>query len=140
MNIDWSPVRVTAVAAATGMIVLALFQLALAAGAPWGRAAYGGFHTGTLPAGLRVASAVACAVWTFGALLALRQTGLGVTALPGGLAHWGVWVLAGLLALGTLMNLASSSPWERWFWGPYAFTLAALCFALARAGTAPTPV
>jgi hypothetical protein len=30
------------------------------------------------------------------------------------------------------MNFASSSPWERFLWGPLALLLAALCFVVAR--------
>ena len=33
---------------------------------------------------------------------------------------------------GALMNFASSSPWERFLWGPLALVLAGLCFVLAR--------
>ena len=32
-------------------------------------------------------------------------------------ARWGTWVLFGLLLLGALMNVASSSVWERYSWG-----------------------
>jgi len=38
------PVRSAAVAAAVGFLVIAAFQLALALGAPLGRAAWGGTH------------------------------------------------------------------------------------------------
>ena len=50
------------VAATAGLAVVAAFQVALAAGAPWGRAAWGGQHQGRLPARLRIASAVAAGV------------------------------------------------------------------------------
>ncbi len=43
---------------------LVVFQLALAAGAPWGRAAYGGQNPGVLPGRLRVSSVVAAASFT----------------------------------------------------------------------------
>jgi hypothetical protein len=52
--------------------------------------------------------------------------------MPEAVARWRTWVLFGLLLLGTLMNVAFSSAWERYFWGPYALILAGLCFAAAR--------
>ncbi|MCI0679398.1 MAG: hypothetical protein L0Z63_10210 [Actinobacteria bacterium] len=42
--------------------VVTLFQLALAAGAPWGVAAWGGRHPGVLPTRLRIASVVVALV------------------------------------------------------------------------------
>jgi hypothetical protein len=127
-------VTATALAAA-GLIGIALFQLALASGAPLGRAAWGGTHAGTLPRNLRIASAVAVLVWLSATLVVLRRGGLGPLAVPYPLAYWGTWILCGLLLLGALMNVASSSPWERYFWGPYALVLAGLCFLAGRGGT-----
>ncbi|WP_238012434.1 hypothetical protein KZZ52_21870 [Dactylosporangium sp. AC04546] len=122
--------------AAAGFGIIALFQLALAAGAPLGRAAWGGAHAGQLPPNLRVASLVALLIWAVAALVVLRRAGLAATVLPAGVGTWGTWVLAGLLTLGALMNLASSSPWERFIWAPLAATLAVLCFLLARSPAA----
>ena len=53
-----------AVVAAVGFIVLAVFQVALALGAPLGEAAYGGTHT-DLPVALRITSAFAAIVYGF---------------------------------------------------------------------------
>ena len=41
-------------------------------------------------------------------------------------------MLVGLLAVGTVVNLASSSPWERFGWGPFSLTMLTLCLILAR--------
>ena len=41
------------------MLLMGLFQVALALGAPWGALAWGGQHGGTLPAGYRWGSAFA---------------------------------------------------------------------------------
>ena len=43
----------------------------------------------------------------------------------------GVWVLVALSVVGALVNLASSSPWERFGWAPYAATLAVLSLVVA---------
>jgi len=87
---------------------------------------------GPLPTELRIASGVAVLVWTCAALVVLRRGGLGLLAMLEAVARWGTWVLFGLLLLGTLMNVVSSSAWERYFWGPYALILAGLCFLAAR--------
>ena len=42
-----------------------------------------------------------------------------------------------LLTLGVLMNLASSSDWERYLQAPIAAVMAALCFRVARSGHRP---
>jgi hypothetical protein len=125
-------VRAAATAAVIGLAGIVLFQLAIALGAPVGRAAWGGTHTGSLPRELRVASAVAVLVWSGAAMLVLRRAGFGMLAVPEPVARWGIWILAGLLLVGALMNFASSSAWERFFWGPYALIVAGLCFVAAR--------
>ncbi|MGC4893815.1 hypothetical protein [Micromonospora sp. DT31] len=122
---------VAATAAAAGMVGIALFQLAIALGAPLGRASWGGTHVGPLPTGLRVASSVAVLAWTCAALIVLRRGGLGLLAIPETVARWGVWILFGLLLLSALVNVASSSAWERYFWGPYALIVGGLCFLAA---------
>jgi hypothetical protein len=124
--------RAAALIATAGVAGIVLFQLALALGAPLGRAAWGGTQAGVLPAQLRVASAVAALVWAGAVLIVVRRSGLGLGALPPSLGTVGIWVLFGLLLLGTVMNVASSSPWERFFWAPYALAVAALCLVVAR--------
>lgn len=120
-----------AVAAAAGFVGLAVFELALAFGAPLGRAAMGGGHT-VLPTGLRVAAGVATVFWPAAALVVLRRGGYRVAAIPFRVARTGTWLLVGLLGLGVVMNLASRSPWERCLQAPIAATLAALCVGVAR--------
>jgi hypothetical protein len=40
-------------------------------------------------------------------------------------------VLLVILAIGALMNFASSSPWERFLWGPVGVVLALLTWTIA---------
>ena len=123
---------ISAVVAAGGFLAIASFQAALALGAPLGRAAWGGTHVGALPTGLRLASGSAVAVWLLAALVVLGRAGFTITALPPSFLRVGTWMLVGVLLLGALMNIASSSPWERYMWAPFTLTLAALCFLVAR--------
>jgi hypothetical protein len=125
-------VRIAAIAAAIGFLVIAAFQVALALGVPLGRAAWGGAYDGQLPMGLRIASGVAVGVWALAALIVLGRAGFRVVPLPHGVLRWGTWVLVGLLFVGALLNIASSSGWERFGWGPVALILGALCLLVAR--------
>jgi hypothetical protein len=50
----------------------------------------------------------------------------------GSFTRWAAWVLVGVLVLGAVMNAASNSPWERFGWAPFTFTLAVLCAVVAR--------
>jgi hypothetical protein len=98
---------------------VATFQLALAAGAPWGAAAWGGQAPGVLPPSLRVASGVS--VLVYGGLAALVATDS-----PGPTARRRLLTGASvLMALGAVANLATPSPVER-IWAPVAATLAVL--------------
>jgi hypothetical protein len=88
--------------------VVAIFQAALALGAPWGSGAWGGQHPGVLPARLRIASGVAAlTVYPFAILAVLAASGIigrGWLRLDDKLV---MWVLAGLLGLGAVANFVS---------------------------------
>lgn len=122
--------RFAAVVAAVGFVLVASFQLALALGAPWGKAAWGGGHE-RLPNGLRIASSFAVVLWLAVALVVLARAGYEWSPLPFSVARWGTWVLVGMLLLGTLMNLASRSRLERLIQTPVAAILSILCLLVA---------
>lgn len=75
---------------------------------------------------------MAILIWVSAAVIVLRRAGLGRLSIPEALARRGTWVLFGLLFLGAVMNVVSSSVWERYLWGPYGLVLAGLCFLTAR--------
>lgn len=128
--------RTAGLLAALGLIAIALFQVALALGAPLGRAAWGGGHD-VLPTSLRIASAVAVAIWLLAALVVTARAGVPIEPLPPGAARWGTWLVAALLFVGAIANVASSSPWERFGWAPVALILAGLCLIVALNGPEP---
>jgi hypothetical protein len=125
--------RVAAIVAAVGFAALAAFQLLLAAGAPLGKAAWGGTTEGQLPTALRVGSALSILVYAVAAALILRRSGLPVRWVSQPVARIGSWVLVALLVLGALANFASQSPWERFVFGPVTLVLAGSCLVVARA-------
>lgn len=126
-----NPNRGAAVAGAVGFATIAAFQAALAMGAPLGRAAWGGAQS-QIPGGLRIASAIAVALWALAALVILGRAGFQVSPLPRAFDHRGIWVLVAILPLGAVMNFASPSPWEKFIWGPTAVILTVLCLIVAR--------
>jgi hypothetical protein len=119
------------VLAAIGFTALALFQFALAAGAPWGQAAWGGGDS-HLSAAQRGASAVAAVVYVAAALIVLGRAGIWGTRGKRLIFHWGTWSLAVFMAIGAVPNFISQSRWENFIFGPLALVLAALCIVVAR--------
>ena len=123
--------RVAAVLA-VGCLIVGAFQIALTLGAPLGAAALGGTISGPLPGNLRFVTALTALVWLFTALVVLARGGFATSPMPRAVARWGTWVLLGLLGIATLLNVASSSPWERFGWAPYSLTMFVLCLTLTR--------
>jgi hypothetical protein len=114
----------------TILFALALFQAALAAGAPLGRFAWGG-RTARLPTQLRIGSLVAILIYAAFALIVLDRAGV-VDVLPGeSISHVGIWVVAGYLALGVIMNAVSRSAPERFTMTPIALALLGLSLVVA---------
>ncbi|MEP7762528.1 hypothetical protein [Sanguibacter sp. 25GB23B1] len=123
--------RGLAQAAAAGFGIVVAFQVAVAAGAPLGDAAWSGAHSGVLPDELRVASSVSAVVWLLAAVVVLARGGMGVP-LPPRAALGGTRVILGILGVGAVMNAASSSPWERYGWAPFIVVLLVIVARLAR--------
>jgi hypothetical protein len=117
---------IAAIAATLVLAGLAIFQLLLASGRPWGRFAWGGQHD-VLPTRLRVGSLVSVLLYAAMAALLLDRAGLLDTGLADGVVTTGTWVVTGYFALGIVANLASRSRPERLVMTP----LVSLLFALA---------
>ena len=125
----------TLVAAVVALLLfgaLVVFQLALAAGAPWGRAAYGGQAPGVLPARFRVSSVIAAVVWAGVALVVARHGGIPVWApLPDAWLPVAIWVVVGLLALAVVLNGITRSRIERAIWLPATIVMLGATLAVA---------
>lgn len=111
--------------------VVVLFQLALAAGAPWGAYAMGGAFPGTYPPPMRVAAVVQAAILAGVAAIVLARAGV---AFPLWRPHRLAWIVVVLLAVGVVLNLITPSGMERLIWAPVAIVLflSALRVALSR--------
>lgn len=120
-----------AIVAASLMGVVAVFQVALALGAPAGYAAWGGWHEGTLPTRLRIASGVVGIIVYPALMVFVLATAMVIEAnwVPG-TGKVGMWVLTGVFVAGTLANLASRSRRER-YWGIVSLAIAVCCAIVA---------
>lgn len=122
---------IAAILAVALLGILIVFQLALAAGAPLGYAAWGGRNPGVLPTGLRVASAVVGLVMypIFIAVILAAAGLIGDDWLPFD-PRIVMWVFAAFFALGVVANAISRSPRER-IWSPVSGVIAICCGVIA---------
>ncbi len=114
-----------AVVAVVLLAALAVFQVALAVGAPLGHLAWGGQYR-VLPSRLRVGSAVSTALYAVFAVViwAAASRSYAVTEV-------GIWVLTAFFGIGVLMNAISRSRPERLLMTPVVLVLALCCLAIA---------
>jgi hypothetical protein len=112
--------------------LVAAFQLALAAGVPWGELTLGGAFPGQLPPRMRaVAFASALLLIGFGVVVAARAE----LAFPRWLAASRrlIWVVVSYALLGIVLNAITPSPNERALWLPVSMVLALCSLIVARA-------
>jgi hypothetical protein len=109
--------RVAAIIYAIIMVGVVAFQIALAAGAPWGAYAMGGAAPEQFSPALRVAAIIQAVLLAGMAAVILARAGL---ILPGWsrLSHWLVWIAVALTALSLVLNLITPSAGERAIWAP----------------------
>jgi hypothetical protein len=114
--------KVAAILYSVVSLGLVAFQIALAAGAPWGAYAMGGAFPGQFPPVLRVGALVQSALLIGLALIVLARAGL---ILPGWrrVSRWLIWFVVGLSALSLFLNLITPSSGERAIWAPTALVL-----------------
>lgn len=117
---------IAAIVLAALLSALVAFQVALAAGAPWGRAAYGGASERLAPR-LRVTSVVAAIIWSAATVVVLGRGDVITVPLNGTL----IWVVVGLLGLGIVANAATRSHIERAIWLPFSLVATTLALVLA---------
>ena len=98
------------------------FQIALAAGAPWGAYAMGGAFPGQFPPALRVAAVFQAVILAGWAAVVLARAGL---ILPrwSRVSRWLIWVVVAFAAVSLVLNLITPSAGERALWAPIALLL-----------------
>ncbi|NUT57817.1 MAG: hypothetical protein HOQ00_03070 [Agromyces sp.] len=118
-----------AIALVVILSLLAVFQLALALGAPLGRFAWGGQHR-VLPRRLRIGSLVSILIYGIIAVLALDRVGL-VDVVPDAVSTVGMWVVFAYFVIGIPLNAISRSKPERYVMTPVVTILAVLSLLVA---------
>ena len=128
-------IEIVALVAAALLALAVVLQVGLAAGAPWGAAAYGGRAVpggGALPVAYRFASGVAAltllgAMWVVLASVSIVDRG----PISGPVLTVMLWCLTAVLVLNTLGNARGRHPVERWGAGTVTALLAVLCAVMA---------
>jgi hypothetical protein len=133
-------VSVTQLAAIAGAVLIAgvaIFQVALAAGAPYGDAVFGGrapTAAGVLAPPFRVLAVVQAFVLVLlGWILLARAELVSIPLLGAGSLTWITWVILAFLVLNTVANFSAPHPIERWVMGPTTLALSALTLPIALA-------
>ncbi|WP_035662190.1 hypothetical protein [Halalkalibacter akibai] len=108
---------------------MAIFQVLLSCGFPYGEVAMGGNHR-ILPTSLRIVSAVSACVLLFMGLVFLLHVNI-LTLFPFLPTHGLIWVVTIYLALNTIANIASQSKKERLIMTPLSGVAFLLCFMIA---------
>jgi hypothetical protein len=107
------------------------FQIALAAGMPWGELAWGGSHPGTLTKQLRIASGASVVVLLALAIVVLIRAGLLLQSWKHRTRQL-IWIVVGYGALGVIANAITPSTWERIVWLPVTILLLVTSLIVAR--------
>lgn len=111
------------------LALLAIFQVALALGAPLGRFAWGGQHR-VLPARLRIGSAASILIYALIVVIAFDRLGA-IDVFPDGFSVIAMWVIFAYFTLGIFMNAISRSKPERYTMVPVTIVLSVLSLLIA---------
>ena len=111
------------------LALLAVFQLALVFGAPWGHFAWGG-QDRVLPARKRIGSVISILIYAFMTVVAWDRVGA-ISVFPDLFSQIAMWVIFAYSVLGILMNAISRSKPERYTMVPVAIVLSVLSFLIA---------
>ena len=113
-----------------------LFQLALAAGAPWGEFAVGGASPGQFPPTLRVTAVIQAALIVGMVTVVLARAGIFFTGWMRR-ARWLIWVVVGYGVIGLILNLITPSAGERALWAPVALVMLVSSVIVAKGTATP---
>ena len=116
--------------ATIGFFGLMCFQILLALGFPYGKAAWGGKYI-KLPSRLRIASLFSAGVFVVASLFVLERADVLSVFNSSTITTIAVWILVAFLGLNTLGNFASKSKPEKRIMTPISLTLTLLCLIVA---------
>jgi hypothetical protein len=111
-------------------LIVAVFQLALALGAPLGEYTLAGKYPGKLPPKIRLVALIQILVLVLFALTVLTRAGLILEQLIN-ISRVAIWFVAGFFVLGSVTNLTSPSQKEKRLWGPVNILMLILSVLIA---------
>lgn len=122
-----------AVIAASLYAFVTVFQIAVAAGAPWGAYTQGGQSTGVLPSSMRLVAGSSALIVAAMGLTVLAAVDLGPLRTAN--ARSRLWAMRGTTAyagVAVVANLATRSAHERAVWAPISTVLLVCCLRVLR--------
>ena len=125
-----STAAAAAIVATVVFAALAVLQLLVAVGKPYGRLVWGGAQR-VLPAKLRIGSVIAIILYAAFTLVLLDHSGLLSVLGSGAFRVLAAWVLFAYLVIGIVLNAISRSRPERFTMTPVTAILAACALVIA---------
>ena len=122
--------RYSAILYAIVSALVITFQIALAAGAPWGAYAMGGAFPGQFPPPMRVGAVLQAIILAGLAGVVLARAGVALGGWSRA-SRWLIWVVVAFSALSLVLNLITPSTDERAIWAPVAFVMLASSLVVA---------
>ena len=122
--------QIAAVVATIGLFGLMCFQILLALGFPFGKAAWGGKYK-ILPPGFRIASLFSAVIYVFVSIVVLEKAEVFSVLNSPTVVTYGVWIFTVFLGLNTISNFISRSKLEKRIMTPTTLALGLLCLTVA---------
>jgi hypothetical protein len=115
-------ILMSAIAFSSLIGIVILFQLALAAGMPWGSYAMGGKFPGKYPPAMRFAALFQVIMLVLLASIVLSKSGF---MFPDWypFANAAIWFVVIFSVIATILNIFTRSKWERRIWAPVSLLL-----------------
>ena len=122
--------QIAAVIATIGLFGLMCFQILLALGFPFGKAAWGGKYK-ILPAGLRIAILFSAVILVFVSIIVMEKAEVFSVFNSPSVVTYGVWIFTAFLGLNTISNFISRSKLEKRIMTPITLTLSLFFLTVA---------
>ncbi len=122
--------QIAAVLTTIGLFGLMCFQILLALGFPFGKAAWGGKYR-ILPLGFRIASLFSALIYVFVSIIVLEKAEVSSVINSPTVVTYGVWIFTAFLGLNTISNFISRSKLEKCIMTPVSLALGLLGLLVA---------
>jgi len=111
-------------------LIVVGFQVALAAGLPWGTLTWGGKYPGRLPPAIRGVAAASAVLMVVFAVVVISRAELAFSGLLS-VANVGIWIVVACSAVGAVANAVTKSRCERILWLPVTLLMLASSLIVA---------